>query len=503
MGRRGDQRGETRDFERQRRFNSKDSLKSILNGPGEPIPTDGFDYTSLPHRMSLEVPKRNRTDFDAHNHVHDMYREFADDYYKIKKNNSLIMKIKRTEGERETDLEYLIETITNRFRAEYIVEQLVMSVVGDAPDGEAAIEDLNTIPLWRTHKMDVVNDSGMSDSEMTAILNEYARKQAEPDLDMQILYSKLEVYYYKCKLEAEAEKDGEFLEEDKSLAFTAEEEVELRDLVKEINDRRTKLEAYHLIEKCRIVGNMAYIERASCVLLGGKAAYLGDLMTLLDVIHRERPLGYFVNEYLKGTFKDPDDEARFFLLHINEAAPETFLWMKVIYKPTPRAKALFKYGFLHPSDEITRWRERPLNDTWAQADAWIALGLDMIPPKRPIVDRVRRNLEHQLEQEPHKKKLAAVVSLIQRARSLRPIYDEYDMSCAVKYCVEFCQYCHTTSHCYRQCPKLPCSECKEESHILDDCPTAPLTRKRVGDYTVVVRLLQRRTGKRSMAERSV
>ncbi|PVH16397.1 uncharacterized protein CXQ87_004688 [Candidozyma duobushaemuli] len=155
-----------------------------------------------------------------------------------------------------------------------------------------------------------------------------------------------------------------------------------------------------------------------------------------------------------GEMEDPELRARFAFTK-SELTLENFLWAKVLYKPTSRAQSYFKNNFLNPHDKILSWLNRDkIQATWEQADVLVRLGLDMVPPKRATVDRIRRNLKYALQKSPSKRKLSAVVSSIERAKPYRVVYDTYDMSCCIRFCYMYCSYCHLTGHTYDECPEI-------------------------------------------------
>lgn len=218
-------------------------------------------------------------------------------------------------------------------------------------------------------------------------------------------------------------------------------------------------------------------KRESCVLVALASIFVGNAEAIDSTVHfpgvkNTELLDFLVSAISQGSIESCEVEDVIESIH-NVVLPwiftydqtdfrfiksditrENYMWVKILYKPTPRARELFKYGFLHPSDEIDGWRDGPtVFGEYELADVRILLGLTMIPPRRTIVDRVRRNLEHDLNKSPQNDLLKTVVSGMEKAKPYQNIYDPFDMSCQIKFCYQFCQFCHTTEHDFDDCPR--------------------------------------------------
>lgn len=445
-----------RELQRQKRFNGR-ALPTNLVG-GVDIPYDAFDYTDIPRRMGFNASKKSDViERTAQNYVKNNtpymkfpYRRFRFAYSEIKNDLQVL-----TEGPGSCceyrNNEFLIEETLSGFdlwESVHAIRQLKKLLEGPE-DRDFIMEELNFLPdNDSTYKMRLDKEVPFCCRITTHHLKCHGWrtfKQAMADLNL--AREKYEVYKVKFAYARRNPNVG-----DPSRTLNPEEAGE-----------------YSWIMK----------KRKSCVLVALASIFVGNADVIGTTVHfpgvkNTEQLDFLVSAISQGSIKscEVDDVIESihgvvlpwtfhqgqtnFLLIKSHITRENYMWVKILYKPTPRARELFKYGFLHPSDEIDAWRDGPkVYDEYALADVRVLLGLTMIPPRRTIVDRVRRNLEHDLMKSPQNNVLKTIVSGMEKAKPFQKIFDPFDMSCQIKFCYQFCKICHTTEHDFDDCFKNP------------------------------------------------
>lgn len=363
----------------------------------------------------------------------------------------------------EGTVEYLFTEMSKCFFEEQ--SQFASKQIGRILHSNCVL-NLLAIPESDDHfTMDVISGScyDLTDEALTPLIRRCAWGSAKMYKEnIQTISDRMNVLFerhYRGKL---LQKEESTYEEGLSLALDLEEANELIDCHHESLDKVQLMIACIFIGNLRIIHNKAHFR-------GTKSS---ELLQLLErqvppLVYGEHRLNWVgeastqdicekIHDLMSknGEMEDPELRARFAFTK-SELTLENFLWAKVLYKPTSRAQLYFKNNFLNPHDKILLWLNRDkIQATWEQADVLVRLGLDMVPPKRATVDRIRRNLKYALQKSPSKRKLSAVVSSIERAKPYRVVYDTYDMSCCIRFCYMYCSYCHLTGHTYDECPEI-------------------------------------------------
>lgn len=443
-----------RELQRQKRFNGGVLPKELLGGVE--IAEDAFDYTDVPRRMALNPSKNSDSEQrTAQNYVRDYstyrkfpYRRFRFAHSKIKNDLQVL-----TEGPESCcthkNHEFLIQEAVKGFNLSTSGHALrqVKKLLEGPEDRDFIMDELNLLPdNDSTYKMHITWNKELCCRIRTHQLRRHGWRTFKTAMaDLNLAREKYEVYKVKFAYARRNPNVG-----DPSRALNPEEAAEYSWIIK---------------------------KREFCVLVALASIFVGNAEAIDSIVHfpgvkNTKQLDFLVSAISQGrivtcevedviesihdvvipwTFTDGQYRFQFIKSDITR---ENYMWVKILYKPTPRARELFKYGFLHPSDEIDGWRDGPkVYGEYELADVRVLLGLTLIPPRRTIVDRVRRNLEHDLIKSPQNDVLKTIVSGMEKAKPFQKIFDPFDMSCQIKFCYQFCQYCHTTEHVFDDCPR--------------------------------------------------
>lgn len=455
---------------------SKPQLKKILEGPGEAIGEDAFDYTDLPRRLERDVPKHTgKKALDAQEYVRSLQSRGPGGPFLLIHSriegcpDDVELLAEAEEFDRGGDYKFLLNQATKGFDPKISLHAMKqIRWICRTPVEVCQYElndDLNYLPENdSTYKMEITNPSGSTNGQLTSFLRKTGWEKFKKFVDdLQLADAKYEVYLTKMAFEKLNSKRGKKI-------LTRAEMTEFMEVIDKRLNSVPKALASLLIGNSRVIYPHVYFPALKDV---------GQLDELESVLTNDRFGSCDPNEVIADI-----NELLLDLQFVKSLTPDlihefkectstrdNYLWAKILYKPTPRAQELFKYGFLHPSDEILSWNEGPMvRHRWQLADVEIQLGLEMTPPKRTIVDRVRRNLERDLGAATHKKKLKAVVGYMSKMKPYRKISDPFDMSCVVKFCYQFCAFCHTTDHTFQDCPRKGCYVCGNDYHSRANCP---------------------------------
>ncbi|PVH23445.1 hypothetical protein CXQ85_003735 [Candidozyma haemuli] len=367
------------EFQRKSKFRVDNSLKALLKEDGEPIAEDAFEYTHVPHRLARavnELPTTNAYTYCESKLIKDEYISGES------------IRIGLTEEDK------ILQDLSERDALAYI---------NILPDSDAHFT------------MNVFNENNLSNERMTSIIRDTAWVfVASRKKRLQKATDKLNILLEKQYLHRIHSESG-----DESSALTTSELSQLLKCEKTIAWQKKLLISAVLIGNSRIIAGKAHfpgtkspellrqieLQLVPPVYTEGELLVKCGQISINDIYKTIN----FMNTSIPPV-RDTDSDAEF-SFSVNETTRENFLWAKVLYKPTPRAQSHFENNFLHPSDQVYRWsRGEMIENTWEQADVLVLLGSEMVPPKRAMVDRIKRNLEHSLKHNPRNRKLSAIIS---------------------------------------------------------------------------------------------
>lgn len=401
----------------------------------------------------------------------------------------------------QDNMDYLLRQAMVGYQdASYFLQNQVKQIVMQGASRETVCSELNDLPHNSiTYKMDVLNESGMLDYEMTAILREFGWQNYKEAIVRwrELRPDDLEAFE-RLSLENPEKPDSETLS-DNERPNTKEE------LKKTAEDAIVNA----LIGNARVIGSKVHFLGAletSCIKLiyarlSGEEAN-DDFTPEIDQI-----IETLVQLLLEQKFVDPQDESRHFLL-TKSIKPENFLWMVVLHKRPFSPKHFFKDFFLQPADSVTLWEEVPHQDDTTEfcySNVQINLVLGKIPPKRGTVEVYLTNLKHNKEYYRDKQIFLEKFKEIVRASLVIPreglfetaiahaamyeksyeecikeyssyapksiVPDGEDMSCSIKFCARYCSICYTTDHSLLECEFRGCTNCGDKSHPRRKCPS--------------------------------
>lgn len=463
--------GHIRELRRQKRFRSK-PVPIELFEEEEAIPEDAFDYTDIAHRMALDAPENSDTQFYSAQHYvkHTSpdrrfpFRRFRFAHSNIINAHQALAHGPGTYCPREKNFDIIFQETVKGFdyeKSPYAIRQLKKILEG--PEDRLFIEEeLNELPdNDTTYKMDIEFETRLCCRFPTYLLRHHGWETFETAMgDLKLAHEKYRVYRAKLADARSDSKGG-----DMSKAVISEAEAFSR-ITEKVSTCALLALVSIFVGNARAIDSKMHFpgvknnERLNFLMsaISGGVIKRCEVMDIIAGIH---------NIVLPYTFSFGESKFR---IKKSLITRENYLWVKILYKPTPRAIELFRYGFLDPSDEILSWRDGPtVYDEFELADVRILLGLKLIPPKRTIVDRVRRNLEQDLITSPQNFSLKSMVSRLDNANPYEKIFDPLEMTCQIKFCYRFCSFCHTTEHDFDYCPKKRCATC-DDTHSPARCP---------------------------------
>ncbi|KAF3985851.1 hypothetical protein FT663_05005 [Candidozyma haemuli var. vulneris] len=403
------------EFQRKSKFRVDNSLKALLKEDGEPIAEDAFEYTHVPHRLARavnELPTTNAYTYCESKLIKDEYISGESIRIGLTEED-----VKSQEGDsNELDCRFLYHMVDLFFTEEshHAAHQL-KKILQDLSERDA-LAYINILPDSDAHfTMNVFNENNLSNERMTSIIRDTAWVfVASRKKRLQKATDKLNILLEKQYLHRIHSESG-----DESSALTTSELSQLLKCEKTIAWQKKLLISAVLIGNSRIIAGKAHfpgtkspellrqieLQLVPPVYTEGELLVKCGQISINDIYKTIN----FMNTSIPPV-RDTDSDAEF-SFSVNETTRENFLWAKVLYKPTPRAQSHFENNFLHPSDQVYRWsRGEMIENTWEQADVLVLLGSEMVPPKRAMVDRIKRNLEHSLKHNPRNRKLSAIIS---------------------------------------------------------------------------------------------
>ncbi|KAM9938114.1 hypothetical protein OXX80_002377 [Metschnikowia pulcherrima] len=217
---------------------------------------------------------------------------------------------------------------------------------------------------------------------------------------------------------------------------------------------------------------------------------------------------------LEQQFYSHKDRTKYFTFKREVAVNGNLATVEVIYNDMDSPKRYFQRNFLTPGDKVVKATQLKKIGESNESRAFVVidLGSDKIPPRVLISDRLKANIQHDLDhfkgeemmkrlQEDidflekngeilhtpeakrlkvqrksllnkyrnDKERLQAKLDKLAKISPYKPIPDQYNMRVRIIHISQFCPLCHSTSHSFRDCKERGCKICYDRRHPAYKC----------------------------------